>query len=393
MEKYFTGICLELFNGYVDICKEEEKEVSYNEFLKLVGVEVNEQPDAIMYSSRWVNPSVYYLTANADKKKLKMLKHTSVNNLVNLIFGDGDIMIYDYYAHHFESWLTSTVYSYEEYKELDLFHRLAILEIFNKAIGYITLMDYDSKTFREKGAKSYSIQGHPEMTVGVEQFGEVIVESYKSRYELISRVNNHYNNRIKFNKSAVNTVSGELMERKVYPSINSDEAYQGGLDLAKIANDYLKVERHVQEEPVAFLGKQIQHPASESKSNPVEDFIQSIEETFNGVTDTIRRKNSDYTGDNFNPFHNFEKSIQYGVNPVDGMLVRIQDKMSRLHALANGHDAKVDEKIEDTLTDAIGYIAILSAFIQKNGRSKEESLSLSQEIINELATYKQFISK
>lgn len=356
MEKYFTGVCLELFNDYVNICKEEEKEVDYSNFMKLVGVEVEIVKGMTIYKSRWVEERFGYYESDLDKKKLKRTKHSCVNNLVNLIFGDGDIMIYDYYAHHFEAWLTSTVYSYEEYKELDLFHRLAILEIFNKAIGYITLMDHDSKTFREKGAKSYSIQGHPEMTVGVEQFGEVIVESYKSRYELISRVNNHYNNTIKFKKAA-----------------NKEEP--------------------IQEKPVGFLGKQVQHPASESKSNPVEDFIQSIEETFNGVTDTIRRKNSDYTGDNFNPFHNFEKSIQYGVNPVDGMLVRIQDKMSRLHALANGHDAKVDEKIEDTLTDAIGYIAILSAFIQKNGRSKEESLSLSQDIINELATFKQFISK
>lgn len=95
-----------------------------------------------------------------------------------------------------------------------------------------------------------------------------------------------------------------------------------------------------------------------------EDFFQELEETYANCLATSRRKNADYAGDE-DPFKNFRMSTQVGVDPARAILVRISDKISRISNLLD-REAKVeDEKLEDTLLDAINYLAILKAFIKK----------------------------
>lgn len=90
------------------------------------------------------------------------------------------------------------------------------------------------------------------------------------------------------------------------------------------------------------------------------EFIDDIESTYaTGVT-IIRRKNADYANST-NPFKNFESASIVGVSVERAMLVRILDKLARVSNLLEKDAAVVDESIEDTIIDAINYLAILKA--------------------------------
>lgn len=93
------------------------------------------------------------------------------------------------------------------------------------------------------------------------------------------------------------------------------------------------------------------------------NFIESIRNTFTKGIELIERKNADYAGAD-NPFKNFESALVVGI-PIDrAILVRVLDKLSRVSNLI-GREAQVkDEKIEDTLLDAINYLAILKAYLE-----------------------------
>jgi hypothetical protein len=94
-----------------------------------------------------------------------------------------------------------------------------------------------------------------------------------------------------------------------------------------------------------------------------EEFFKALEETFATCLAISRKKNADYSGDS-DPFKNFRMSEQVGVDPARAILVRISDKLSRISNLLD-REAKVeDERLEDTILDAINYLAILKAFIK-----------------------------
>jgi len=92
-----------------------------------------------------------------------------------------------------------------------------------------------------------------------------------------------------------------------------------------------------------------------------ETFIKSIEDTYAKGVAIIKRKNADYANST-NPFKNFESAGVVGVSIERAMLVRILDKLSRISNLIEKDAAVVDESMEDTLVDAINYLAILKAY-------------------------------
>ena len=77
-------------------------------------------------------------------------------------------------------------------------------------------------------------------------------------------------------------------------------------------------------------------------------------------------KNHDYTGDDANPFANFERVEALGIcGTATGFLVRITDKVSRLATFArHGRLEVASESVRDTVVDAINYLALLSAWIE-----------------------------
>jgi hypothetical protein len=90
-------------------------------------------------------------------------------------------------------------------------------------------------------------------------------------------------------------------------------------------------------------------------------FIDNIRTTYQRGVEIIEKKNADYAGAG-DPFRNFRSAGVVGV-PVDrAILVRILDKLARVSNLLDKPPAVADEAIEDTILDAINYLAILKAY-------------------------------
>lgn len=91
-----------------------------------------------------------------------------------------------------------------------------------------------------------------------------------------------------------------------------------------------------------------------------------------------RRKNHDYSGgqDTNNAFMNFNKCEELNLCKAEtGILVRMSDKISRLHTLADSNlrFEVNDEKILDTVLDLINYSIIFYA-MHTDRREKETLL-------------------
>lgn len=84
-----------------------------------------------------------------------------------------------------------------------------------------------------------------------------------------------------------------------------------------------------------------------------------IEVVANEIRDLLLRKNADY-GDSF--------SKQYEKRGLIGALIRMEDKMSRLDTLLDGHQDSVGESIEDTLADLAGYAILTLVEYRKQKR-------------------------
>jgi hypothetical protein len=75
-----------------------------------------------------------------------------------------------------------------------------------------------------------------------------------------------------------------------------------------------------------------------------------------------RAKNADYAGD-ADVFANFRRSELVGVPVARGILVRLTDKLARISNLLDKPPAVADERLTDTIDDAISYLAILGAWL------------------------------
>jgi hypothetical protein len=82
----------------------------------------------------------------------------------------------------------------------------------------------------------------------------------------------------------------------------------------------------------------------------------------------MRRKNHDYAGrQGEDPFANFRRCQAMGIcSTVQGFLVRMTDKMSRLSTFAEAGELLVkDENVTDTLVDTINYSVLLASYLQE----------------------------
>lgn len=93
--------------------------------------------------------------------------------------------------------------------------------------------------------------------------------------------------------------------------------------------------------------------------------MANLAKSYQTCLEISRRKNTDYAGD-ANPFKNFENSLTVGVPVPRGILVRVMDKISRINNLLDNEAQVKDEKLEDTILDAINYLAILKAYLEAN---------------------------
>lgn len=80
---------------------------------------------------------------------------------------------------------------------------------------------------------------------------------------------------------------------------------------------------------------------------------QKIQEQADELAALLIRKNADYG-------NSFEE--QFNKRGLIGVLIRLEDKISRLDNLQN-KDAQVNESIEDTLLDIAGYALLASMLV------------------------------
>ena len=97
-----------------------------------------------------------------------------------------------------------------------------------------------------------------------------------------------------------------------------------------------------------------------------DEFIGSLEKTFKVCLDIAHKKNSDYA-QNTDPFKNFKFAELIGLGVDKAILVRISDKLARISNLTDKKSiAVLDENLEDTIIDAINYLAILKAWLESS---------------------------
>lgn len=104
----------------------------------------------------------------------------------------------------------------------------------------------------------------------------------------------------------------------------------------------------------------------------IEELLELHESTCNTCRDIMRRKNSDYTGGetSTDPFANFNAASVLGIDRVQGLLLRLLDKVQRIKSFTNDKELKVqNESVEDACDDIVNY-AILAKGMLKESREK-----------------------
>lgn len=82
------------------------------------------------------------------------------------------------------------------------------------------------------------------------------------------------------------------------------------------------------------------------------EYFEFAEKFFNECVEISRKKNSDYTGGNNDPFANFSAVEQLHISTEHGFLTRMMDKMMRIASFAKNGELQVkDESVTDTLND------------------------------------------
>ena len=93
-------------------------------------------------------------------------------------------------------------------------------------------------------------------------------------------------------------------------------------------------------------------------------------QTVDDILSLTAKKNADYTGgvDESNPFENFDLSTDFGVDPVVGVCVRMQDKFQSAKAFCKQGNLALTTKgdaVEDIFKDMIGYSLIIIGMLER----------------------------
>ena len=95
--------------------------------------------------------------------------------------------------------------------------------------------------------------------------------------------------------------------------------------------------------------------------------FEQLKELYEKARSIMEAKNHDYRGGSGDPYSNFRGSIIYGIDPVIGVLLRIQDKTKRIETFAKKGDLLVKgESIDDALIDIINYCALIRGIIMSD---------------------------
>ena len=103
-----------------------------------------------------------------------------------------------------------------------------------------------------------------------------------------------------------------------------------------------------------------------------EELMELHEETCETCRKIMRQKNNDYTGGKTSqdPFANFNAASVLGIDPVQGLLLRVIDKIQRIRSFTNDKELKVsNESVEDACDDIVNYAILAKAMLMEQRRS------------------------
>jgi hypothetical protein len=86
----------------------------------------------------------------------------------------------------------------------------------------------------------------------------------------------------------------------------------------------------------------------------------------NDARTIIEKKNNDYRGGSGDTFANFRGSRSLGIDPVVGVLLRMQDKMMRIKTFNEKGMLQIcDESVKDAVMDIINYAVIVYGMVKE----------------------------
>ena len=103
------------------------------------------------------------------------------------------------------------------------------------------------------------------------------------------------------------------------------------------------------------------------------ELLQLHDDTCKSCRDIMLKKNNDYTGGKkaTDIFANFNSSKILDIHPVQGLLLRVIDKVQRIRSFTNDKELSVpNETVEDACDDIINY-AILAKAMLLDERAKK----------------------
>jgi len=91
----------------------------------------------------------------------------------------------------------------------------------------------------------------------------------------------------------------------------------------------------------------------------------SFDVVFSDLLSILERKNSDYTANvEFDEFANFRLAeLILGISVEKAIMVRLLDKVARISSLLEKKEPAVNESLDDSIIDAVGYLIILHAYL------------------------------
>ena len=121
----------------------------------------------------------------------------------------------------------------------------------------------------------------------------------------------------------------------------------------------------------------------------IQELLKIHDETCDKCKGIMQRKNNDYTGGKkaTDVFANFNSSIILNINPVQGLLLRVIDKIKRIYSFTNDKQLQVpDESVDDACEDIVNYAILAKAMlIEERKRIKQNQANQKEEKIFPLA--------
>ena len=115
----------------------------------------------------------------------------------------------------------------------------------------------------------------------------------------------------------------------------------------------------------------------------IQELLKIHDETCDKCKGIMQRKNSDYTGGKkaTDVFANFNSSIILNINPVQGLLLRVIDKIKRIYSFTNDKQLQVsDESVDDACEDIVNYAILAKAMlIEERKRIKQNQEKQKKE--------------